>query len=199
MDEEEFEMKKIFVLDTNVLLHDPHSIFAFQDNDVVIPAVVLEEMDTKKRLADEVGRNARYVSRLLDDLRQKGHLHDGVTLDHGGILKVELNHRCYTRTQELFGEMTNDNRILAVALNYQLEEEEKRSNKKRYKPVVLVSKDTLVRIKADVMGITAEDYLTDHIVETDDMYTGYATIHVHPGLIDDFYSYRSLPIQSVST
>ncbi len=75
-------MTKIFVLDTNVLLHDPHSIFAFQDNDVVIPAVVLEEMDTKKRLADEVGRNARYVSRLLDDLREKGHLHDGVALDN---------------------------------------------------------------------------------------------------------------------
>ena len=191
-------MTKIFVLDTNVLLHDPHSIFAFQDNDVVIPAVVLEEMDTKKRLADEVGRNARYVSRLLDDLREKGHLHDGVALDNGGTIKVELNHRCYIRTQELFGEMTNDNRILAVALNYQLEEQEKRAAKKKYKPVILVSKDTLVRIKADVMGIKAEDYLTDHIVETDEMYTGYVTLHVHPGLIDEFYSYRSLPVKSLS-
>ncbi len=94
--------------------------------------------------------------------------------------------------------MTNDNRILAVALNYQLEEQEKRAAKKKYKPVILVSKDTLVRIKADVMGIKAEDYLTDHIVETDEMYTGYVTLHVHPGLIDEFYSYRSLPVKSLS-
>ncbi len=65
-------MKKIFVLDTNVLLHDPNAIFAFEDNEVIIPAVVLEEIDSKKRNVDEIGRNARYVSRLLDSLRQKG-------------------------------------------------------------------------------------------------------------------------------
>src|SRR5690606_21015318 len=88
--------------------------------------------------------------------------------------------------------------ILAVALNYQLEEQEKRKAKKKHRPVILVSKDTLVRIKADVMGVTAEDYLTDHIVNTDAMYTGYVTLHVHPSLIDEFYSYRSLPIQSLS-
>lgn len=62
-------MSKIFVLDTNVLLHDPNALFAFQDNEVIIPAVVLEEMDSKKRNADELGRNARTVSRLLDGLR----------------------------------------------------------------------------------------------------------------------------------
>jgi PhoH-like ATPase len=185
-------MKKTYVLDTNVLLHDPLSIFAFQDNEVVIPAVVLEEIDSFKRNMDEVGRNARYVSRLLDQLREKGHLHDGVKLETGGSVKVELNHRCYTRTQELFGEMTNDNRILAVALNYVLEEQEKKEAKKRSKPVVLVSKDTLVRIKADVMGIPAEDYKTDRIVTSDDVYLGNVTLHVHPGIIDEFYSNRWL-------
>jgi len=188
-------MKKTYVLDTNVLLHDPLSIFAFEDNEVIIPAVVLEEIDTFKRNMDEVGRNARYVSRLLDELRGRGHLHDGVPLDNGGYLKVELNHRCYTRTQELFGEMTNDNRILAVALNYLLEEQEKKAEKKKFKPVILVSKDTLVRIKADVMGIPAEDYMTDRIVSQDDIYLGNVTLHVHPGIIDEFYSNRWLPIK----
>jgi PhoH-like ATPase len=188
-------MKKTYVLDTNVLLHDPLSLFAFQDNEVVIPAVVLEEIDSFKRNMDEVGRNARYVSRLLDQLRERGHLHDGVPLDNGGSVKVELNHRCYTRTQELFGEMTNDNRILAVALNYLLEEQEKKEAKKKSKPVVLVSKDTLVRIKADVMGIPAEDYKTDRIATSDDVYIGNVTLHVHPGIIDDFYSNRWLGVK----
>ena len=68
-------MEKIFVLDTNVLLHDPNSIFAFKENEVIIPAIVLEEIDSKKRNADEIGRNARTVSRLLDGLRELGHLH----------------------------------------------------------------------------------------------------------------------------
>ncbi len=190
-------MKKIYVLDTNVLLHDPLSIISFEDNDVVIPAVVLEEIDSFKRNMDEVGRNARYVSRLLDQLREKGHLHDGVPLDNGGSLKVELNHRCYTRTQELFGEMTNDNRILAVALNYLLEEQDKKAAKKKSKPVILVSKDTLVRIKADVMGIPAEDYRTDRIVSSDDVYLGNVTLHVHPGIIDEFYSNRWLPVKQL--
>lgn len=187
-------MKKVFVLDTNVLLHDPHSIFAFQDNEVVIPAIVLEEIDSKKRLADEVGRNARYVSRLLDGLRSKGHLHEGVRLDSGGTLKVELNHRSYARAQELFGEMTNDNRILSVALNYLMEEQEKKAAGKRPKPVILVSKDVLVRVKADVLGVKAEDYMKDHIVDFSDMYAGYATVQVHPDIINEFYASRELDI-----
>ncbi len=63
--------KKFFVLDTNVLLQDPNAMFSFEENDVIIPAIVLEEIDSKKRNADEIGRNARHVSRLLDELREK--------------------------------------------------------------------------------------------------------------------------------
>lgn len=76
-------MGKIFVLDTNVLLHDPQALFAFEDNEVIIPSVVLEEIDAKKRLADEIGRNARRVSRILDGLRDRGRLHEGIPLDGG--------------------------------------------------------------------------------------------------------------------
>ncbi|MDQ0088428.1 PhoH-like ATPase [Paenibacillus anaericanus] len=184
-------MKKIFVLDTNVLLHDPNAIFAFDEHEVVIPAVVLEEIDSKKRNPDEIGRNARGVSRLLDALREQGHLHDGVPLNNGGILKVELNHRSFVKVQEMFGEITNDNRILAVALNYHLEE----GDQDVPRPVVLVSKDVLLRIKADVLGITAQDYMTDRTAGPSELYAGYSTIKVHPSIIDEFYTYRSLPIK----
>ncbi|PWV95446.1 PhoH-like ATPase [Paenibacillus cellulosilyticus] len=186
-------MKKIFVLDTNVLLHDPQAIFAFDDNEVIIPAIVLEEIDSKKRLADELGRNARSVSRLLDGMREQGHLHEGIVLRNGGLLKVELNHRSFVRVQEMFGEMTNDNRILAVALNYDMEEREKGSNTR----TVLVSKDVLVRIKADVLGLEAQDYLSDRTVSATDLYAGYSTLHVHPSVIDEFYTYRFLSLKSL--
>lgn len=184
-------MKKIFVLDTNVLLHDPNAIFAFEEHEVVIPAVVLEEIDSKKRNADEIGRNARSVSRLLDRIREKGQLHGGVPLEHGGSLKVELNHRSFVRVQEMFGEVSNDNRILAVALNYKLEEE----TKEHPTSVVLVSKDVLVRIKADVLGLTAQDYLSDRTADPTELYSGYTTVKVHPSVIDEFYSYRTLAIK----
>jgi len=188
-------MKKIFVLDTNVLLHDPQSLFAFHDNEVIIPAIVLEELDSKKRLADELGRNARSVSRLLDQMREEGHLHEGITLPGGGLLKVELNHRSFLRVQEMFGEMSNDNRILAVALNYKMEQEDVLEEEKR--SVVLVSKDVLVRIKADVLGLQAQDYLSDHNVVDSDLYTGYLTLFVHPSVIDEFYTYRFLSINQL--
>ncbi|WP_438351641.1 PhoH family protein [Paenibacillus sp. FA6] len=186
-------MKKIYVLDTNVLLHDPNSIFSFEEHNVVIPAIVLEEIDSKKRNPDEIGRNARTVSRLLDGLREYGHLHSGVTLHHGGSLKVELNHRSFLKMQELFGEINNDNRILAVALNYQLEEEQKAEPA----PVVIVSKDVLVRVKADVLGLITQDYLTDRTASPSELYTGYSTIKVHPAIIDEFYSHRFLLIQAL--
>ncbi|TYP77975.1 PhoH family protein [Paenibacillus methanolicus] len=186
-------MKKIFVLDTNVLLHDPQAIFAFDDNEVVIPAVVLEEIDSKKRLADEIGRNARSVSRLLDGMREDGHLHEGIPLRGGGVLRVELNHRSFVRVQEMFGEMSNDNRILAVALNYYLEEQEKTEPR----DVVLVSKDVLVRIKADVLGLDAQDYLSDRIVQHSEVYGGYVTLFVHPSVIDEFYTYRFLAVKAL--
>lgn len=186
-------MKKVYVLDTNVLLQDPNAVFAFEDNEVIIPAVVLEEIDSKKRNADELGRNARTVSRLLDGFRERGRLHDGIELDNGGSLKVELNHRSFQKLHEVFGEMTNDNRILAVALNYYLEEQQTGDPR----PVVLVSKDTLVRIKADVLGINAEDYLTDRVVSSNDLYAGYLTVHVHPGIIDSFYNSRFLPVSEL--
>jgi PhoH-like ATPase len=176
------------------LLQDPNSVFSFQDNEVIIPATVLEEIDSKKRLADEIGRNARSVSRLLDGFRAKGRLQEGVELDGGGIIKVELNHRSFVKMQDVFGEMTNDNRILAVALNYHSEQQQQAEPR----PVILVSKDTLVRIKADVLGLTAQDYLSDRIVSQSEMFAGCQTLLIHPAVIDEFYSYRFLTVKNLN-
>ncbi|WP_017727154.1 PhoH family protein [Halalkalibacterium ligniniphilum] len=177
-------MDKIYVLDTNVLLQDPYAIFAFQNNQVVIPAVVLEEIDSKKRYMDEIGRNARQFSKTIDQLRGMGKLHEGVPLEYGGTLRIELNHRAFERLKEAFADMTNDNRIIAVALNLMLEEQEKKDGKQ----VILVSKDALVRVKADALGLKAEDFLSDRVIELDHIYTGYLEMHVETEMIKRFYT-----------
>lgn len=184
-------MKKIYVLDTNVLLQDPMAIFSFQDNEIVIPAVVLEEVDSKKRYMDEIGRNSRYVSRLLDSFRENGRLHQGITLETGGVLRVELNHSTLNKLQKHFHEMTNDNRILAVALN--LQEEENLSQNTR--PVILVSKDALMRVKADALGLVAEDFLSDRVVrEYSSIYQGYQKMLVASEIIQQYYAQRKLSL-----
>jgi PhoH-like ATPase len=192
-------LNKIYVLDTNVLLQDPNAIYSFEDNEILIPAVVLEEIDSKKRYMDEIGRNARYVSKLMDSLRTRGKLHEGVKLETGGTLRIELNHRSFIRMQEHFGEMTNDNRILAVALNIQAEEK----TMEKGRPVIIVSKDTLVRVKADALGLVAEDFLSDRVVhEFSNIYAGHLKLAVSSEYIEQFYTNgrlelsKALPKQS---
>lgn len=183
-------MKKIYVLDTNVLLHDPLSIFQFEEHDVVIPAVVLEELDGKKRNMDEIGRNARETARFLDQLRASGKLHYGVPLDNGGRLFVEIGHE--SMEDSPFEVMTNDNRILAVALGLMRQERDTTQKK-----VIVVSKDILVRVKADALGIEAEDYLTDHIADTTSLYTGFREFEVEQSIIDAFYRDKMLPLTAL--
>ncbi|MCY8053630.1 PhoH family protein [Bacillus inaquosorum] len=186
-------MSKIYVLDTNVLLQDPNAIFSFEENEVVIPAVVLEEVDSKKRYMDEVGRNARHVSKLIDALRQKGRLHEQVPLHTGGTLRIELNHRSFHQLQEIFIEKTNDNRILAVAKNLSLEEETKEDGR----AVILVSKDVLVRVKADAIGLHAEDFLNDRVVDNDEMYSGYKDLYISQQLLSSFYGKNQISVNDL--
>ncbi len=176
-------MTKIYVLDTNVLLQDPNAVFSFQDNEIVIPAVVLEELDSKKRYMNEIGRNARHVSKLIDGFRKTGKLHERIALENGGTLRIELNHRSFHQLQEIFLEKTNDNRILAVAKNIAMEEEKKEDGK----PVIIVSKDALLRVKADALGLQAEDFLSDRVVEVDHLYTGSQEVYVNIDLLRMFY------------
>ncbi|WP_404826079.1 PhoH family protein [Cytobacillus stercorigallinarum] len=187
-------MSKIYVLDTNVLLQDPNSIYSFEDNEVVIPAVVLEEVDSKKRYMDEIGRNARQVSRMIDSMRQSGKLHEQILLENGGSLRIELNHRSFHQLQEIFVEKTNDNRILAVAKNLSLEEETKEGGR----PVILVSKDALVRVKADAIGLLSEDFLSDRVIENDDIYTGFLEVYLHLDMVNEFYSQGELSLKKIT-
>ncbi|HYK71874.1 MAG TPA: PhoH family protein [Pseudoneobacillus sp.] len=186
-------MNKIYVLDTNVLLQDPYTIFSFEDNEVVIPAVVLEEVDSKKRYMDEVGRNARMVSKLLDSLRETGKLHEKIELENGGYLRIELNHRSFQQLQEIFVEKTNDNRILAVAKNLYLEEETKENGRK----VILVSKDALVRVKADAIGLYAEDFLSDRVIEDESIYTGFLEVYIPVEILGRFYEKGELLLSEI--
>lgn len=188
-------MKKIYVLDTNVLLQDPFAIFAFEDNEVVIPAIVLEEVDSKKRYMDEVGRNARQVAKIMDRFRGEGKLHDKVFLEGGGQLRVELNHRSFEKLKNTFDEKTNDNRILAVALNISIEENDKAIGK----PVILVTKDALLRVKADVIGIWAEDFLSDRVIQSDHIYSGFLEAFVSLDVLNKFYSQKEIFVNQLNS
>ena len=184
-------MRKIFVLDTNVLLHDPSALTRFEDNHVVVPIEVVEEIDRFKRDPSEKGRNARQVSRLLDQLREQGNLADGVTIDaaSGGTLKVVF---CRTETlAQLPPELragNGDNNILAVALEQRLEQV-----MGSRPPVVLVTKDTNLRIKADAVGLIAQDYTTDK-VDIADLYPGVCELWVSADQIDRVRTQGGLPL-----
>jgi len=171
-------MIKTYILDTNVLLHNPGALFAFEDNQIVIPMAVIEEIDNQKRRQDEVGRNARVVSQELDKLRESGCLSTGVPLPSGGGLRIELNHQeAVADFPAGFDPHKTDNRILAVActLNRQLPGR-----------VFLVSKDLNLRVKADVMGVPAQDFYNDK-VNYHELYTGAGVVDVTAEEMDAFF------------
>ena len=147
----------IYVLDTNVLIHDPNALHRFDEHHVVIPVVVLEEMDKIKRGMDEIARNVREVSRTLDTLNAVSeNLSDGFELAGGGRLFFELDDET-TELPKGFAQGMADNRIIAVTMSLQ----EKNPNEN----VVLVSKDINLRIKARALGLRTEDYRSDRVVE----------------------------------
>lgn len=178
------------MLDTNVLLEDPDALFAFAEHDVVIPAVVIEELDAKKRYPDQIGANARKVARTLDALRAQGNLQEGVPTPGGGHLWIELNHRSMELIARYFAsENLPDNRLLAVCLN--LAEQEADTDKPR--TVVVVSNDVIVRVKAESCGIPAEEYRSDHVTATQP-YTGFTELELTGEVIDRFYRESSLSL-----
>jgi PhoH-like ATPase len=164
-------LRKAYILDTNVLLHDPGSLRSFQDNTVVVPIYVIEEIDHFKKEASELGRNAREVSRLLDGYREQGNLADGVTLESGGTLRVALGDEEHLPGTTNGRSLSVDNLLLALAL--------KMRDQEGGRPVVLVTKDTNLRIKADALGLRAEDYETDR-VNPGDLYHGAAELRLGP-------------------
>ncbi len=185
---------KDFVLDTNVLLHNPDALFVFEENNVIIPFPVIEELDKMKRRDDDIGRAARHVIRHLDRLRTMGSLTDGVRWGDApirvdthfgnggekktGTIRIDIN--SHDRPEVLSEDMP-DNRIIAVALDLM----------KHDRRVVFVSKDISARIKSDSLGVPTEDFENQKI-DVDRLYAGWLEVEVPGGLIDDLYEDKML-------
>ena len=169
--------RRVYVLDTNVLLYDANSLNVFDEHDLVIPITVVEELDRFKKDLNDTGRNARNVSRQLDRLRKKGSLSTGVDLPQGGSLRISM-----PRGDEVlpagFGGSSNDNLILATVLDL--------ARRHADGQVVLVTRDTNMRIKADALGIPAEDYEHAHI-DIDETYSGTCELALSGEIISAAY------------
>lgn len=175
-------MKKTFVLDTNVLLHNSNCIEAFADNTVVIPMAVIEELDKFKSNNDELGRNARQVIRRLDRLRKRGRLGEGVPMDNGGMLKI-ITDKPLLPDSGLDQDIP-DNKIIRVAYHLQ----------KSGERVIFVSKDINARLKSDALGIQTMDFEKQK-VNFDELYTGYRLLPVAPQKIEEFRQTGTLKIK----
>src|SRR5580693_10603073 len=163
-------LRRLFVLDTNVLMHDPTAIYRFEEHDVYLPMVVLEELDAHKKGLSEASRNVRQVTRFLDDMIRdatKEHIDRGLPLPNGysgNHGKKPSTGRLFFQTRQLSSALPEglpgqggDNVILAQTLALQNEQQDAR--------VILVSKDINLRIKAAVLGVHAEDYYSDKTLE----------------------------------
>jgi PhoH-like ATPase len=179
---------KHFVLDTNILLHDPRAITQFSDNEVVIPIFVIEEIDNFKKEASELGRNAREVARLLDRLRSEGaRLSDGAPLPNGGRLRVASAARSVPTT--LRESQIADYLILMVALDVR--------DANKGEPTIFVTKDVNLRIRADSLGLTSMDFEAERI-DIDELYSGMIELPVAAADVDTFYTQNTLDLAESS-
>jgi len=179
---------KNYILDTNILLHDPNSLLSFEENNVLIPIEVIEEIDRFKRESTELGQNARAVSRMLDGYRGEGSLSEGVKLPTGGKLRIPVRKKSLTNGNGN-GHGKNgtsvDNQILTLAKEIQKAQPKN--------PTILVSKDINLRIKADALGLEAEDYENDRVF-IKDLYTGMIELSVSPEKMATFRANGELEV-----
>ena len=171
-------MKKTYVIDTNVLIQAPYALDCFEDNNLVIPLVVVEELDGLKKADGEKGANARSAVRTLERYRIQGDLFEGIELESGGILRIEKN---FTDV-ELPGDLPEDkadNRILKVCLGLSKQKESDQN-------IILVTKDLVLRLKAQIIGIDAQDFITEQITESDAKYTGRCEVYIPEDSIKEF-------------
>ena len=180
-------MQKIYVLDTNVLLYSAQALESFEDNKVVIPMAVIEELDKFKKHQDELGRNARQVIRRLDALRAKGSLFTGVPLDNAngkaaGTLQVIAGEGVVVEGMDM---SQPDNRILRVAFMLH----------KENPSVILISKDINLRLKADSHGVPVEDFERER-VNFDELFSGESEMTVPAQAVDDFYKNGFLEMEN---
>lgn len=171
-------MKKTYVLDTNILIQAPYAIHCFEENTIVIPLVVIEELDSLKRAEGERGANARSAIRALEDLRTKGDLLTGIPLPDGGLIRIEKNFVDVQLPPDL-PDNKSDNRILMVCCGLKKDRENNGQ-------IILVTKDLLLRLKAQILGIQAEDFTTEQISSDDAKYTGRCQVYLPDELTKDF-------------
>ncbi|HEY5951960.1 MAG TPA: PIN domain-containing protein, partial [Kofleriaceae bacterium] len=176
---------KNYVLDTNVLLHDARAIHAFADNNVVIPIYVIEEVDTFKKDQSELGRNARQVARLLDEVRHSGSLATAQPLSTGGTVRVALSKN--PPKNPSYDSRSMDQRILELAL------EVRDSDPKT--PTIMVTKDVNMRVRGDALGLDTADFEPERI-SIDELYPGNRELLVPTSVIDEFYSSGSVVIDA---
>ncbi|AKI98034.1 PhoH family protein [Kosmotoga pacifica] len=181
-------MVKNFVLDTNVLVHDPDCIEKFEDNILIIPFPVLEEIDKLKSKPGSLGQRAREVNRKLDELRKSGDLTKGVRIDSGGLVKILIFNEFHATLPPFMAESYKDNKILLYSL------ELKKRDKKH---TILVTKDINLRVKADVLGISTQDYLADKVV-IDEILSGVKELH-DPSLRERFNRIGSVSVRDIGT
>lgn len=175
---------KNFVLDTNVILHDPQAITKFGISNVIIPIYVVEEVDNFKRQLNELGRSARLFSRFLDEYRVKGSLSKGVQMPSGGLLRVMTAERKYLPQDGIASSQgAPDTLIMAVALRVQAEEPNV--------PCVFITKDTNLRIRANSMGLDSENY-EERSFSIDELYSGAIELRVDGDLIDELHQAREV-------
>lgn len=182
----EVPLKKTFVLDTNVLLFDPSAINKFGENDIYIPLIVVEELDRFKKDQNENGRNARMFSRIVDDLRKQGSVTEGIAIgSSGGKLIISLDQQPTKNGNGTIDLEIADNKILATAMSLK----EKGAN------VRLVTKDINLRLKADIMGIAAEDYGKKD-VSLEELYSGQRVLEVSADQLSSYEKNRFLDLDN---
>ncbi|MBR4984478.1 MAG: PhoH family protein [Proteobacteria bacterium] len=175
---------KNFVLDTNVILHDPLAITKFGASNVIIPIYVVEEVDNFKKQLNELGRSARLFSRTLDEYREKGNLAQGVRMPSGGLLRVIPTERKYMPQDNIATSKNSpDTLIMSVALRVQAEEPDT--------PCIFITKDTNLRIRADGMGLSSENY-EERGFSIDELYPGAVELRVDGDIINELYQSREV-------
>jgi PhoH-like ATPase len=179
-------LRRTYVLDTNVILYSPNAIFSFGENDVVIPEVVLEELDAFKKDKSDLGANARHAARIIDKLRKQGKLNKGIELAGGGKLRVEMNH-FDTEIPPFWNKLKADNRIIQVC----------KGLKEQGEDVCLVTKDIFERIKADTVDIDSDDFYEKMVPEYESQYTGRIDVFTSSDKLDEFYQKKYLEVKDL--
>jgi len=181
-------LKKTFVLDTNVLLFDPQSIFKFPGHTIFIPFVVIEELDKFKKDQNENGRNSRQFARIVDDLRTRGSLATGVKLDNGGTLQITAITNSEIDEVSGMDRQINDHSILLTCL----------ALKKRGLQITFITKDINLRLKADALEIISEDYETSDLT-FEELYTGQRELVASENLLLKFDEEKLIPLSDLPT